>query len=205
MKIWLAILLVSSFAHAGSMVEFSGPAIKVSGVDVLADAKVRLAAGDSQLKLSGSGIRQKTKLFLTFDVYVASSYVSDVQVLRRAATPLEGIRQQKLKVLRLNMLRALSAAEIRQSFEEALITNGVDVDAEAIQNIFNQWSSAVKAGDAITMIGYEEKGEDKIAIEVAGKTITSVAKDISYDFYKIWFGKGDAGMMTLQKQLVGKD
>ncbi len=205
MKTWLAILLVSSFAHA-SMVEFSGPIVKtVSGVAVPQDAKVKLPSGDVSLKLSGAGIRWKVKLLLKFNVYVASSYVTDVTTLRKASSPSEGIRQQKLKVLRLNMLRALSAAEIRQSFEEALITNGVDVDAEAVQSIFNQWSSGVKAGDPITMIGYEENGQDKIAIEVLGKTITATAKNVSFDFWKIWFGKGDAGIMALQKELVGKD
>ncbi len=205
MKTWLAILLVSSIAHAASIVEFSGTEAKVAGVKVLSDAKAKLPAGEVPLKLSGAGIRTKTKLLLTFNVYVASSYVTDVQALRRAATPVEGVRQQNVKVLKLDMLRALSAAEIRQSFEEALELNGVNIDAAEIQDIFAQWKSAVKTGDSITMIGFEEAKEDKIVIEVGGKTINSKGKDISFDFWKIWFGKGDDGITSLQKLLVGKE
>jgi hypothetical protein len=204
MKFLSALLLVGAIAQ-GSVVEFSGNVTKTGGVDVHAEAKLTTPAGAVPVKLSGSGIRQKTKLFLTFNLYTVASYVSDVQSLRRGATPVDGLRGQKAKVLNLVMLRGLSATEIRQSFEEALDSNGVDISVPEIQSIFAQWKSAVKTGDTIVITGYPEKDKEVLVIEVGGKTITSSGPELSLNFWKIWFGKGDANMLELQSALVGKE
>lgn len=208
MKLITALLLVGSIAlGADPIVKFEGKASKVGKVEgVSPEAKVTTPDGEVTLKVSGAGIRQKVKVF-TFDVYSIASYVGDVDALRKAKTPVEGVEKQKVKVLRLTMLRGLSASEIQDSFEASLDVNGVDLKSDGVKSVFKQWSADVVAGDTITLIGYPEKDTDTLIIEVSGKktnvVIKSSQKGLPNDFWKIWFGKGDAKILELQPQLVG--
>ncbi len=211
MKLFIALLLAGSIAQAAdSLVKFEGKSKKLSGVEVFSEAKISVGEGEEKkeltLKKSGEGIRKKTKAaVITVDVYVAASYVDDVLSLQRAKDPITGLSGQKAKVLRLTMLRGLTAAEIIESFEGSLDMNGVDLKADEVKAVFAQWNSAVKAGDTITLIGYPTKDGDQLFIEVGGKTISSKGKDLSLNFWKIWFGKGDSRMLEVQKLLVGKE
>lgn len=198
-------LLVTFPAWAG-LAEFEGQAKTLNGVSAFPTAKVKAGDKTATLTLSGAGIRQKTKVFLTFNVYSVSSYVEDVATLRRAKSPLEGARAQKVKALKLTMLRNLSAAELRTAFEEALLANGVDLNAEHVQGVFAQWQSGMTRGQSATLVGYEKaNGDEMLQIEIPTKTITVEGKSAANDFWKIWFGEGDEHIKALQKQLVGKD
>ena len=113
----IGLLILANLAEA-SIVKFEGAPETYSGVKIYPEAKVQTPGKWVTLKLSGRGIRSKLGGFLK--LYVISSYVEDTTTLRRAPTPMDGIRQQNVKALQLTMLTTLSAETIRSAFEQAL-------------------------------------------------------------------------------------
>lgn len=191
-----------------SSVEFTGSptVVSVSGqkVEVHPEVKTKLAGeAEVALKLSGAGIRKKTVFFVPVNVYYAASYVVDPAVFK-GTSPLEGLNASPVRVLKLTMLRNLSGSEIRQSFEEALKFNNVDLNATGMANVFSQFTVDANPGDTFTIVSHPHNSMERLIVELPSKTISEEAKDLGLDFLKVWFGKPiDGGIEDLQKLLVG--
>lgn len=212
MHLFLTLFSIVFFASqaSASIVEYAGNPVSVpaSGQKVLVHPEAKLATPDGTLalKLSGHGIRTKSILLVKVNVYLAASYVEDPKALN-SSDPLAGIQSSKGKILKLTLLRAMSGADIRSSFEESLDYNGVDLNETAIANVFEQFNFSGNAGDTFTLIGYPGSGSlERLVIELPNKTIEEEGKDLSFNFWKVWFGKPlDSGLETLKKALTGKN
>lgn len=194
---------------AAPVAEYSGTPkfISASGkkVAVYPEAKTKIAGEpEVALKLSGAGIRVKSFLFIPANVYVASSYVADPKVFEGKA-PIEGIKASPVRILKLTMLRSLTGADVRKSFEEALKYNDVDVNSTAIANVFAQFTDDANPGDTYTLVAYPKGSLERLTVEMPTKLVNEEGKDLGVDFFKVWFGKPiDDGIADLQKELIGK-
>lgn len=201
----LTALVFAAAPAFGSIAEFSGTPSKVNGVTVYPDVKIQTPGDAVPLKLSGAGVGKQKISFITVNAYVAASYVEDVDVLRAAKSPLEGVRASKVKALRLTMLWNMTSTQCRTAFEEALLRNDVDLASPPVASILNQFDTDMKRGDSALLIGYP-KGEslEQLLIELSSKTIQEAGKDLAFTFWQGWFGKGDENLPALTAALVGK-
>jgi len=212
MKIVVSLLSLSLWMGStalGSIVEMKGvaKAVNVSGkvYKVNPEATLNTANGPVHLKLTGYGVRQKSVAFVRVNVYLATSYI-DVDTQLSTSNPIESMKDSKGRVIALDMLRAMSAADIRSAFEEALDLNGVDVNAKAIQAVFSKFTGDLKEGNRIILASYpRENSSENLIIELPGmNTIQETGNLLGLDFWKIWFGEPiDKLMGELKAKLTG--
>lgn len=204
---WAVLGFVSSLSF-GSAVELKGEVtnIDVSGtmMKVYPQATLNTPNGAVNLNLTGYGIRQKSVAFVKVNVYLATSYVDDSTALS-ANSPMDSLKAAKGRVIILDMLRTMTAQDIRTAFEEALDVNGVDVNAKAIQSVFSKFQGDLYAGDRILLASYPgERSAETLVIELPKSNISEVGNFLGLDFWKIWFGEPvDALMGELKAKLSG--
>lgn len=201
-----AFIATSAFA---SVVEVKGTAkdVDVSGkiYKVYPEATLNTLNGPVSLKLTGYGVRQKSVAFVKVNVYLATSYV-DVDTTLSTTTPIDSLKDAKGRVIMLDMLRAMTASDIRTAFEEALDVNGVDINSKAIQSVFSKFNGDLREGDRILLASYPgERSDETLMIELPRKNIIQETGNfLGLDFWKIWFGEPvDALMGELKARLTG--
>lgn len=208
MKNVLFCLSLMSALSFGSAVEFKGTptGIDVSGtpMKVYPQAALATPAGAVNLKLTGYGIRQKSVAFVKVNVYLATSYIDEAVTLNTSA-PIDSLKTTKGRVIVLDMLRTMTAQDIRTAFEEALDVNGVDINSKAVQSVFSKFQGDLYAGDRIVVSSYPgERSLETLMIELPKSNISETANFLGIDFWKIWFGEPvDALMGELKLKLVG--
>jgi hypothetical protein len=207
---FVALSLCMGSTVFGSVVEMKGQAkdVTVSGkvYKVSPEATLNTHNGPVNLKLTGYGVRQKSVAFVRVNVYLATSYI-DVDTQMSPSNPIESIKDSKGRVIVLDMLRAMSAADIRSAFEEALDLNGVDVNAKAVQAVFSKFTGDLKEGNRIILASYPgERASESLIIELPGKSaIQESGNFLGLDFWKIWFGEPvDKLMGDLRSKLTGE-
>lgn len=204
----LSVLSLMSISSFGSVVELTGTptTIDVSGtaMQVYPQAILTTPQGTRNLKLTGYGIRQKAVGFVKVNVYLATSYV-DESITLNHDDPIESLKDAKGRVILLDMLRTMTAEEIRNAFEEALDVNGVDVNSEEVQNLLSQFDGDLYAGDRIVVSSYpSERSLETLIIELPKKDLTETADFLGLDFWRIWFGVPvDELMAELKTKLIG--
>lgn len=162
--------------------------------------------GTTVLKRVGTGIRQKKVLFVNVNVYRATLFApGPLTSPDPKLTPLD-VLVTKPCALQLNLLRALSAADILKSFEAALKINDVK-DSPAL----SQFKTAIKNGGNVAKgqnvtisIDITDKGDAVLTVE-QGSNITEIKGNhqLAKDVLSIWFGKpADAGLAALKEQLT---
>jgi len=196
-------LLVTGSAFAAA-VEFTGTPTDYQGVPLYPEMKVATDNGPVTLKLNGKGVRRK---FGVISVYVAASYFADpAQFCTQSKSGLlPAVGAEKVKVLQLTMLRAMDAKTLRSSFESALADyNGVDVKSPKVAAILDGFAMDLPKGASALIVGTPGKnGDEKLVIEALGKHVEQEAPGLALDLFRIWFGKGESAVLTLQKALVG--
>lgn len=188
------VFLLSSVVW-GANLTFVGTPLKIvhaSGIDVPVYAHV--ATDKMKLNLTGHGIREKTILIASVNVYYAASYMDQKQ-----------LEKSKTRALVLTFLRDLNSDKIRSSFTDALKENEVDVETEAMQKLFAMMAFDVKKGSQVRFIGTLGDASDTLLIELPGQTIKTEGPKLAENFWKIWFGKpADSGLKDL-KELLSAD
>lgn len=192
----------------GSAVEFKGTpqTIDVSGtqMQVYPQAALTTPTGVAPLKLTGFGIRQKSVAFINVNVYFATSYVDESLPLN-PESPIDSLKDAKGRVILLDMLRTMTAQDIRSAFEEALDVNGVNVNSKEIQSLLSRFQGDLYAGNRIVISSYPaENGLENLVVELPKSTLSEAGNLLGLDFWKIWFGEPvDALMGELKTRLVG--
>ena len=206
--LFLALVVTHSFSW-GSVVELQGNPtdIDVSGtpMKVFPQATLTTPKGNTNLKLTGYGIRQKAVAFVHVNVYLATSYV-DESINLNNSSPVDSLKDAKGRVILLDMLRTMTAQDIRTAFEEALDVNGVDVNSKEVQSLFSQFTGDLHAGDRIVVASYPtgEGTVETLILELPKKTLTESGNLLGLDFLKIWFGEPvDELMGELKAKLTG--
>ena len=206
MKNLLFVFIASTQLYAG-IAEFVGTpkTVTASGVTAQVFPEAVLNTGDQKinLKLTGFGIRKKPVLFTKVNVYVAASYLDDVSKVN-LEQPLASVKDAKARVMQLTFLRNLSGAEVRQSMEEALILNEVDVNSTAFQTLFNSFNFDISAGQTTTVVTFNKGGNlENVTIEVPSTRFSTEGNFVGFDLWKGWFGiPADDGLKDLQPQLL---
>ncbi|NBV49961.1 hypothetical protein EBR03_01530 [bacterium] len=201
-------LIMTAFSW-GSVVELQGTPtdIDVSGtpMKVFPQATLTTPTGTTNLKLTGYGIRQKAVAFVHVNVYLATSYV-DESIALNTDSPVDSLKNAKGRVILLDMLRTMTAQDIRTAFEEALDVNGVDVNSKEVQSLFSQFTGDLYAGDRIVVASYPtgEGTIETLILELPKKTLSESGNLLGLDFWKIWFGEPvDELMGELKAKLTG--
>ena len=205
LAVGIALLSAGSF---GSVVQMTGTPkdVDVAGkiYKVHPTATLNTLNGPTELKLTGYGVRQKSVAFVKVNVYLATSYV-DLDTQISTNNPIDSMKNSKGRVIVLDMLRAMSAADIRTAFEEALDVNGVDVNSKAVQSVFSKFTGDLREGDRIILASYPgERAAETLVIELPKTQIQETGNFLGLDFWKIWFGEPvDALMGELKSRLTG--
>lgn len=193
-----------------SLVQFSGTpkTVTASGfkVSIFPEAQVQTGELSRPVKLSGFGIKRKMIFFTKVNVYVAASYLDDLSQIN-AEKPLDSVKDAKVRVMRLFLLRNLTGAELQNGMEEALVLNNVDINAVPFQNLFKAFQSDFKAGQVATLLSWNLGNDlEKVVVEVPkfkDRDFSEEAKWMGFDIWKGWFGiPVDAELKTLQKELL---
>lgn len=200
-------------AQSAPVVELKGTPGTLQGVNVYPEATVQTTKGPVELKLTGRGTRTKLGGFVK--VYVASSYVADLEAWRKAtgeadvltqpdrASLMSAVEAQPVRVLVLTMLDALSSSQIQKSFGDSLKANGVAADAPGVKDVLSRFNVNLKKGESVVIATFPDGDKQQLTIEAQGRLEHVTAENLGTNFWKIWFRKGDNELMTLQKALVG--
>lgn len=210
MRTMLSVFLFGLIQSAGlsAAVEFKGTPqmVDVSGtpMQVYPQAALTTPTGVTPLKLTGFGIRQKSVAFINVNVYFATSY-ADESLSLNPESPIDSLKDAKGRVILLDMLRTMTAQDIRAAFEEALDVNGVNVNSKEIQSLLSRFQGDLYAGNRIVISSHPgENGLENLVVELPKSNLSEAGNLLGLDFWKIWFGEPvDALMGELKTRLVG--
>lgn len=211
MKNALLILSVLGFFTSmsfSSVVDFQGTPVEIevsgTGMKVYPQATVATPSGAAPLKLTGYGIRQKAVAFSKVNVYLATSYLDETITLD-PTSPIDSLKNAKGRVIVLDLLRTMTAQDIRTAFEEALDINGVDVNSQEVQSLLSQFQGDLYAGNRIVVASYpSERNRETLIIELPKNNLTESGELLGLDFWRIWFGEPvDELMAELKAKLTG--
>lgn len=164
--------------------------VTASGVEIPIFSSA-LYAPNTKLVLTGQGVREKSILIASVNVYHAASYLDQ-----------RSLEKSKVRLLSLTFLRDLASEKIRSSFSDALRENGIALDTPEMQSLFQLMTFDVKKGSKVNFIGLRGEKSETILFELPDKTLKAEGPSIVQDFWKIWFGKpADSGLKDLKEQL----
>jgi hypothetical protein len=198
------LLLVPSLAVA-SVLRFEGTPETLSGVTVYPKARFTHGGRTYSLELSGKGHLRRNWVFLTVTTSVVASYLEDPAAARRAPDMLSGVNRQRAKALTLTALLPVPASKIRLEFEKQMALNGVPADSPA-RSLLYRWNRDLRRGESALLVSLRRPdGTDWMVLELPGQSHPLEGRGITDDFWKVWFGRGDAHIRRLQKELLGKE
>lgn len=188
---------------AGDFISFSGSVgtLKEGDITVPIAGRATLRGRDKDypLFLTGAGIRKKKVLIVTASVYAAASYVSS-----QGVSTVDGVFRSQSKVLKLTMLRDVSADQLRDAFTESMKVNGVDVQKDPFwSQLFARLDQDIAAGQTVTFAAVtDEQGMDHLII-TGPKTVTAKGVGLVSQFWRMWFGRpADDGIAELRPALL---
>lgn len=206
----ISIICLISWPIFGSVIRFLGDPdpeleIKVGQITVPVYREAELTVGDPavihHLYLTGAGIRAKRILFSKVNVYTAANYIDNPPISQDQ--PLDTLQNTKAKAMYLTALRDLTADQIRSSFEEALDVNGVDLTEPSMADLIAELTFDLPIESNGTIVGYTNYEGDHVLIEAPDREIYKVGPDLSFNFWRVWFGiPVDEGMARLKEKLV---
>lgn len=210
-KISSLFLILFVFPAYSLNIDLSGEPLRrvsVSGVDIPVYENVKLMGVEKApvpLKLSGGGIREKTVIIASVNVYMLLSY-TDLKSLD-LQDPLKSLGGSRHRLLRMTFLRDVDAGKIRDSFADALKENDVSLEEPGIKALLSALQFDVKKGGSVEIVGSRPVGApEKLSLVFPGKTIEAEGKTVVSDFWKIWFGKpADGGLKDLKARLLSLD
>ena len=161
--------------------------------------------GGIPVYLTGAGLREKSIVLFSVDVYYATSYLNQ-KVKLNEKQPMDQIRKSSVRAIQLTLLRDLSGEKIRDSFKDALEENGISVETPGFKKLFEQIDGEVKERTTVTIVGYTKKdGSQGILYSLPSKTVQVEEDGIADKFWLVWFGKpADSGLEKLKQGLMGK-
>lgn len=166
--------------------------------------------GASALELVGKGIRTKSVLFISVNVYEAQFLVSDKPAFMSAlksGTPMAALAKADKAELQLKFLRNVSASKIETSFREALEANKISPKSPNMKAFLKVIEDSPKfdEGKTVVLTGNIKEGT-MLYTDPAGKTTTmKVGTADVLNLFSIWFGTpADGGLEKLKNALLGK-
>jgi hypothetical protein len=206
-----ALALVLSMPSASAAVLTMKPGAKsIEGVNVSVGATAQTQAGPVELATVGSGLRQKKVALFWVKVYVAQLLVNAPnQFTRTDAGALDSVAAMNSVAVRLDFVRSVDAATVRQSFKDALSVNGVNLNDTGIQaflQLVDQGGDAdnghaltillERLADGTEMITYENTHGAAAAAKGQAGLLRAILS--------IWLGKpADSGVAKLKADLIG--
>ena len=174
---------------------------------VYKELKVSLGAdaanpGEHTVAATGLGIRYK-KVVVNIPIYSAGSYLDEAVV--DIDDPMASVKESSVKVLQFRFLRAASQGEIREAFLESMQANSIDPKLPAVASLLNNIPAQIAAGTIVTFYGYAaNEEEDVVVIDFAGKKIRGQGKNLSTQFWSMWFGiPSDNNLAIFKAKLIG--
>lgn len=211
MKSMLALvagILISSSSYAALLTyEGKGPTVEKVALSEKATAQIE---GESVTLTSiGSGLRAKKVVFVNVKVYVGQIFVSSPQTFKKnEAEALGSLKDQKAVLVQMHFLRNVDAENVRKSFNEALLANGVSIEDSAVKQFLESVSKGgeAKEGKTLTVLGSKlPDGQEMIIYETTEGNISQIKGAAGFigKIFSIWLGKStDDGIAQLKKSML---
>ena len=187
-------------AQGAGLLEPVGPAAKnINGVGVHREADIKLPGGTTRVYLTGAGLRKKKLAVIPVNVYVMASYLDTKEPITRS-NPMESIARSRVRAVRMTLTRNVTARQIRESFEDSLDANGIDLEAPPIRKLLDSITFPVADGTNVDIIATG----DEVLVDVPNHPrVSSTGSGLGVDFWKMWFGVPvDSQMGTLKQELM---
>jgi hypothetical protein len=195
----IGFLCTALSAHADLLTINESETIKSEQIPKLA------TLGAVSLTRTGSSIRQKKVLFIPFDVYRASLFVSDLTKFSRNTEntiALDSLQNMTALALVLDFKRSVSGKDMAASFTESLSKNNIK-DSPALTQFKTEIQNGgdVAAGQRVVI---SAKDNSIITLELGKKQI-EIKGDAEFirAIFSIWLGVStDDGLKNLREKLI---
>ena len=208
--LFVFVMAAAVFAQA-ALLTFEGGSKALNGVDLKATATINDKDNKPtvlKMDILGAGLRNKTVLIAEVKVYVAQLFSDNKAGFSRDPnTALTSLVQSSSRiVLKLDMLRTVSASSLVTSFKEALAANNYTLDAE-LTNALSLMEKAANAtsGKSITLLMTKDNSKTNLYYEDTMGVLVSMvgSPEMMTKILSIWLGKPvDDGLAALKKQLL---
>lgn len=181
--------------------------LDITGFESVGNERVALTAKLDQIPLQrlGTGIRSKTVVIVSVNVYRAVLFGSDPQFVRNeeGTLALDSLQHMQARAMHLTLLRDLTAKQIAEGFEASLKENNV-TDSEAMRAFRSAVLEGgdVKKGDTVSVAVDRAR---RVLVCQQGQRHFEIAGDDTFfrDVFSIWLGKwADSGLQNLRTKLI---
>ena len=208
----LSLIMLVTVSAQASLLSYTAGDKNNSGIVLNKSAAINDAAGKPTaltMDLLGAGLRSKSVLGFGVKVYVAQLFSDNKAGFSRDAGALQSLVQNSTRVaLKIDMLRTVSAADLSNSFKEALTVNKIAIDTE-MTNILALFSKSADAasGKSLTVLMVKDAKNVKTNMyyeDAAGKTQSLVGSpEVMTKIMSIWLGApADSGLEALKASLL---
>lgn len=205
---FLAMVCSASFASIFRFLGTPASHVSVEGlkVPVYSSGWVNLESLNAQVYLTGHGVYAKPLGLLSVNIYHVAHYLDSTTGFSTPTDPLSDIDRAQSFALCFTYLRSLTADQIRNSFEQMLAVNSVDITEPAIAKSLGDLTFRVNKGDTSVLIGHSEgRFIQWLHLETGSLLAMNSADFLATDFWRVWFAVPyDSGMKRLKQLLIGK-
>lgn len=208
--ILFSLFIVFPNVSQSQSVQIPGTALKqfkASGLEVPIYQEILLSEPKGVLvKFSGVGIRKKSVVLVSVNVYAAQSYFQKPPTFNSEASSMDSLKNAGSRVMRLTFLRDVGADKIKASFSEALEKNGIDLSTKEMKSFLEKFNFDIKEKETLSFIGLPNAGAgDTLKVEGIGNSFSVTGADLVGKFWSIWYGiPADGGLEDLKAELTGK-
>ncbi|MFZ3231048.1 MAG: chalcone isomerase family protein [Pseudobdellovibrio sp.] len=204
-----AMTLVSAVFTQAALLSFEPGTLQIENINLNKTATINKADGTPstiKMDLLGAGLRSKTVLFVAAKVYVLQIFADNKNFDRNDNAVTSISTNSTSVVLKISMLRTVSAASLATSFREALEANSFEIDTEltALLGIIES-SAAGTQGKTISMLMNKADGKTNVYYEDTTGQLKSFVGSASVmpKILSIWLGTPvDSGLATMKNQLL---
>jgi hypothetical protein len=180
-------------------------------VPIHEEIEVSINGRPQRLHLTGAGVRKKTKLIFTADVYVAASYLDNAGgFAKQLGEGLDVIRRASARAMLLTFVRGVSANQVRDSFKDALKENGADLESPPIKELFAKLVTDLPERSTVSFVSSsQDPKEDVVNVEIVtpkneNAKFTVRGPKLATTLWSMWFGNAaDGGLGDLKAVLMG--
>ena len=209
-----SLLVLSTVAAQADLLKFNQGDLSLGETNLNKSAVVLDAKGaptETTVELLGAGIRNKI-ILISIPVYVAQLFSDNkAGYVRSGDLALESLTSaSSTVVLKITMLRDVSASKLADSFAEALETNGLSVDGGELADVLALVGNAAD-GDAGKDIVLMMKKNADLTVTLSMQDTTNQiqtytgSESLMKDIMSIWLGESaDKGLEKLKSALLQK-
>jgi hypothetical protein len=181
----------------------------IDSVQLSKSVSTNVEGKDTAMNIVGAGLRSKTILFTSVNVYVAELFATeDDQFVRDENKALGSLMKSDTTAIRLNFVHTVEAEKVQSAFREALVTNAVKLSDPAVVKFLSAVANGGDApnGSTLVVLGHKNgDGSESVIYENPNGKSVEIKGDKGFieNIFKIWLGiPVDKDLSRLKYQII---